>query len=307
MEKDSRQEVSQLSSERKSKNILGIDTNSQIGIMQNSHLFNKLILGNTHFFKHTENKMFSEGNVIEARRKFLSDRFNNLDFLLKHRYEWMNEFLINSETIIEVGCGAGFSKLYLNKKIIMTDAIENEWIDKKLDATKLELEDNSVDAIIASHNIHHFSSPVRFFWECERVLKNNGFIIIQEINTSLLMRILLKVMRHEGWSYKIDIFDENQIANDPNDPWSANCAIPELLFEQTNQFHCKFPFLKIIKNEKNEGFIFPLSGGVIAKTKLPELPNWFLKAIYFIDKFLIKLLPNIFALGRSVVIQKNII
>ena len=251
--------------------------------------------------------MLNEGLLVEARRDFISKRFNNLDFLLKHRFEWMNDFLHNSQIIIEVRCGAGFSQLYINKKIIMTDTIKNEWVDRVLDATKLELGDDSVDAIIASHNIHHFSSPVKFFWECERVLKNNGYIIIQEINTSLLMRLLLKVMHHEGWSYEIDIFDENQIANDPKDPWSANCAIPELLFEQADQFHSKFPSLQIIKNEKNEGFIFPLSGGVIAKTKIPELPTWFLKAVYLIDKLLVKLLPNIFALGRSVIIQKNII
>ena len=221
-----------------------------------SRLFNKLILGNTHFYNHSDNKMLSEGNVIEARKEFISKRFNNLDFLLKHRYEWMNDFLYKSEIIIEVGCGAGFSQLYLNKKIIMTDTVENEWVDKKLDATNLAIEDDSVDAIIASHNIHHFSSPVKFFWECERVLKNNGYIVIQEINTSLLMRLLLKAMRHEGWSYQIDIFDENQIANDPKDPWSANCAIPELLFEQANQFHSKFPSLKLLKMKRMKVLFF---------------------------------------------------
>ena len=57
--------------------------------------------------------------------------------------------------------------------------------------------------------------------------------------------------------------------------------------------------------KKNEGFIFPLSGGVIAKKKLPELPTWLLRCIYTLDKVLIKLFPNIFALGRSVVVQKN--
>ena len=138
----------------------------------------------------------------------------------------------------------------------MTDTIENEWVDRKLDATKLDLADNSVDDIIASHNIHHFSSPVKFFWECKRVLKNNGLILIQEINTSLMMRFLLKIMRHEGWSYQIDIFDENQIANDPKDPWSANCAIPELLFEQADKFHIKFPSFHIIKNEKMKALSF---------------------------------------------------
>jgi hypothetical protein len=118
------------------------------------------------------------------------------------------------------------------------------------------------------------------------------------------MRILLKIMRHEGWSYQIDIFDETQIANDPSDPWSANCAIPELLFEQTDKFHNKFKSLKILRNIKNEGLIFPLSGGVVAKTNLPELPIWFLKCVYFVDKIIIKLFPNVFALGRSVVVQK---
>ena len=274
--------------------------------MKKSNKFNKLILGGTHFFNHSENKMLSEGDLSNARKIFISKRFNNLDFLLKHRYVWMNNFLKNSDVIIEIGCGAGFSKLYLNNKIIiMTDVVKNEWVDKILDATKLDLEDNSIDAIIASHNIHHFSSPVKFFLECERVLRSGGYIIVQEINTSLLMRLLLKFMRHEGWSYQIDVFDENKIANDPTDPWSANCAIPELLFEQTNRFHEKFPNLKIIKNEKNEGFIFPLSGGVIAKKKLPELPTWLLRCIYILDKLLIKLFPNVFALGRSVVIQKN--
>jgi hypothetical protein len=59
---------------------------------QNKTHINKIILGGTYFFDHTENKMLSEGNVIEARQKFLSKRFNNLDFLLKNRYEWMNNF-----------------------------------------------------------------------------------------------------------------------------------------------------------------------------------------------------------------------
>lgn len=122
----------------------------------------------------------------------------------------------------------------------MTDTVANKWVTTVLDATNMAIKDNSVDAIIASHNIHHFSSPVKFFWECERVLKNGGRIIIQEINTSLLMRILLKIMRHEGWTYQIDIYDENQIANDPKDPWSANCAIPNYSSNKATNFTLNF-------------------------------------------------------------------
>ena len=61
------------------------------------------------------------------------------------------------------------------------------------------------------------------------------------VNTALTMRLLLWMMRHEGWSYDIDVFDENAVTNDPEDPWSANCAIPELLFQSSTEFESKVP------------------------------------------------------------------
>ena len=103
----------------------------------------------------------------------------------------------------------------------------------------------------AVNNIHHFAHPSAFFRECERVLKKDGLILIQEIHTSLFMRTLLWIMKHEGWSYNVDVFDDRAAVNSPEDPWSANCAIPELIFEQSRKFHAKFPTLKIEKNVKN--------------------------------------------------------
>ena len=35
------------------------------------------------------------------------------------------------------------------------------------------------------------------------------------------MRFLLRLMRHEGYSYDVNVFDENCVCNDPADPWSA--------------------------------------------------------------------------------------
>ena len=167
-----------------------------------------------------------------------------------------------TQVVVEVGAGAGFSELYLKKKPVLTDAtVENPWIDKYLDATNMDLENNSVDVIIASHNIHHFYSPYKFFKECERVLKHDGLVLIQEINTSLMMRALLKVMRHEGWSYEVNVFDENEIVNDAGDLWSANCAVPELLFDDSKRFEETFKNLEVRRNELCECFIFPLSKG----------------------------------------------
>ena len=254
---------------------------------------------------HEENRMSSEGSVSQARESFLQTRFQNLEYLLRFRYAWMNEYLKKDTVIIEVGAGTGFSPLYLEQKPILTDATkDNPWIEKFIDATNMDLEDNSVDIIIASHNIHHFYSPHKFFVECERVLKKDGKILIQEINTSLMMRFLLRLMRHEGWSYDVDVFDPNAIVNHESDLWSANCAVPEMLFKKNSKFEKVFPKFKVSRNEPCECLIFPLSGGVISKTKMPKFPKFFLNFILFFDRVLVSIFPSIFALGRRVVLER---
>lgn len=265
----------------------------------------KLFLRGPYSPLHEDNRMSSVGSVALAREHFLRYRFRNLDALLRSRYAWMNRFLSLEQTIIEVGAGAGFSHLYLSPQPALSDATDNPWLDIFIDATNMELVDSSVDVLIASHNIHHFYSPFKFFKECERVLKPDGVLLIQELNTSLLMRGMLRLMRHEGWSYNVDVFDEQAIANDPHDLWSANCAVPELLFTEAGSFERAFPSLKVEVNELCECLIFPLSGGVISKTRVPELPNFLLNFILLFDRFLVWVAPDLFALGRRVVIRKR--
>jgi putative flippase GtrA/SAM-dependent methyltransferase len=273
----------------------------------NERLFGKKIFFRGPYFpEHKENLMSSEGSVSVARECFIQKRFRNLDFLLRFRYEWMNSYLVPNSVIIEIGSGAGFSPLYLVQRPILTDAVENPWIDKFVDATNMAgIESGSVDVLIASHNIHHFYSPYKFFKESERVLKNGGVILIQEINTSFLMRFLLWLMRHEGWSYDVNVFDEHEVVNDKCDLWSANCAVPELLFNDVLAFEREFSLLIIELNKLCECLVFPISGGVISKTKVPELPGFILKSILVLDRVLVKILPSVFALGRRVVIRKR--
>ncbi|ACT60878.1 class I SAM-dependent methyltransferase [Hirschia baltica] len=265
-----------------------------------------ILLGAPYVPAHDENRMNSEGNLVEARERFLTERFTNLDVLLDQRFSWMNEHINEGDLVVEFGCGAGFSPLYVKKgNLTLTDVNQNEWVDKIADAMNPPFEPNSVDVIICSHMVHHMAKPVTFFHLVHKILKPEGRIIIQDLNTALTMRVLLKMMRHEGWSYDIDVFDENEVTNDPDDPWSANCAIPELLFKSSAEFEKKVPGYKIEKNELNECLLFPLSGGVIAKTPVPKLPRFMLKFIGFTDKILIALMPGIFAMGRSVVLKKE--
>jgi len=265
----------------------------------------KNLLRGPYFPGHGDNRMNNEGEVLTTRERFLKRRFRNLDVLLKSRYEWMNQYLHEGQSIVEIGAGAGFSPLYLKCRPVLTDAVEKPWLDRYLDATNMALESASVDVLIASHNIHHFYSPYKFFEQCARILKPGGVLLVQELNTSLLMRILLRGMRHEGWSYNVNVFDREAIVNDMNDLWSANCAVPELLFENSARFHECFPQLSVERNELCECLIFPLSGGVIAKTPVPELPLFLLNLVLRWDRWLVSVAPRLLALGRRVVIRKR--
>jgi len=265
------------------------------------------MLKKTYFPDHSDNRMKGEGNVISARKKFLDRRPNNLSILLKNRYSWMNNYIKNGDRVVELGSGAGFSREFIHQgKLELTDVVKHPWIDYIVDATNPKELGNkeSVDIIICSHMIHHLASPVSFFEKIGYYLKPGGYILIQEVNTSLTMRILLRIMRHEGWSYDVNIFDKKMVCNDPRDPWSANCAIPELLFNNPVVFEKNVTNFKVVKNEKNECILFPISGGVISKSRTIQLPKSILSWINHLDHFLVWLAPSIFALGRSVVLKK---
>lgn len=264
------------------------------------------MLKKTYFPKHSENKMSDEGNVEKARQFYKEFKPTNLEFLLRSRYEWMNDYLDSKTEVYELGAGAGFSREFIkHPSLKLTDVTKRAWIDLEVDALDLSsFKDNSVDAFICSHMIHHLAYPTHFLKDCERVLKPGGTILIHEINTSFFIRFLLRLMRHEGWSYQRDVFDDSQPANVPEDPWSANCAIPEMLFKDKKRFESFFPNLKLEKNKLCECLIFPLSGGVISKRKTIQLPMFCLKLIDHLDRLLVRSFPSIFALGRKVVIRK---
>lgn len=264
------------------------------------------ILGGTYFPSHDENRMASEGDTAAARQRFLGDRFRNLDALLSQRFSWMNDHINPGDKVVEFGCGAGFLPLYVTKgDLTLTDVVKNDWVDEIADAMDPPFKPQSIDVIVCSHMMHHMAKPVTFLKLVHPLLRPGGRIIIQEINTALFMRALLRLMRHEGWSYYVDVFNENEVTNDPADPWSANCAIPELLFGSSEEFEARVPGYEVVRNDLNECLLFPLSGGVIAKTPVPELPGFALKAVAAVDKALIALAPGLFAFGRSVVLKKR--
>ena len=161
-----------------------------------------------------------------------------------------------------------------------------------------------VDVFILNQALHHCANPAKLLHKMSFYLKKNGFILIREPEISFFLQLLLFLLNDESWSFKADIFNKNKNIFSPKSPWDANNATAYLLFNDVNKFYSNFPQYKIIKNDLSEFFIFINSGGVVQeKIHLPT--NKFVFSILnFIDKMLIFLLPRIFALGRSVVLQK---
>lgn len=255
---------------------------------------------------HGKARMQNVGDAENSRNWFLKKRHNNLDYLLRKRYSWMNEYIKPNDIGIEVGAGAGFSKLYINNKNLqVTDFANFEWLDKKMvDAMSLPYESDSLDFIIESNMIHHLSKPSLFFEEVNRVLKKDGVLLIQDVWGSLLLRILCNVMQTEGYSFNIDVFNKELECCDPNNLWAGNNVMLNLLFYDKSNFEMHIPF-KIEKLKLSEVLIFPLSGGVTSKVNMPILPKIILRLIDKLDDLLIAFAPNLFALQVQIVLIKK--
>ena len=251
--------------------------------------------------------MAHAGDLTRARETYLKGMNRNLNHLLKSRFSWMNDYIDTDDAGIEFGSGIGASKDYIkSSKFVTSDILTSEWIDlKKLDTLNTQLPKNSLDFIVVSNVIHHLAYPIQFFSEADRLLKTNGKLIIQEINTSLVMRIVLRLMKHEGYNEKIEVFSQSGPCNDPADPWSANCSIPKLLFSDLKMFEREFPNWKVIHFENSEFLKFINSGGVVAKTNYIKLTTFGLKIQDLIDDFLVRKFPRCFALQMQIVLEKK--
>lgn len=256
--------------------------------------------------KGKKNRLTSVGDVSSSRENFYQKKPNNLFFLLKNRYEWMNDHIESNDTVLEVGCGMGLSKEFLRDdiKLILSDIEKHPWTTQAVDALDTKFPNNSLDVVFCSNMIHHLAYPTTFFQEMSRILKPGGKLLIQEINCSILCKIMLRLLQHEGWSFNKNPFSLTEPCNDPEDPWSGNNALPNLLFDNANNFELNNPHWKINERRFSECFIFPLSGGVTAKAKTINLPFWLIEIIKKIDDTLIFIAPNIFALQRKIVLEK---
>ena len=265
------------------------------------------LLGSTYRPSHDQNRMRNEGNVPVARKLFLEGANPNLVFLLDQRFGWMQAHIDPlTHDGVELGCGQGYGKSVLKaRSYLLTDYADYPWLDVKfVDALATPFSDGQFDFVIASNMIHHVPYPAKFFAEVRRILKPGGKLLVQDVNSSLLMRTMLHLMRIEGYSYEVDVFDARVPANDPNDLWSGNNAVPNLLFDDPARFHAHVPGMHILDQGCGETLVYLASGGVTAKTFFIPLPKWALRSLKAADDLLTRVAPQLVALQRRAVVQR---
>jgi SAM-dependent methyltransferase len=265
-----------------------------------------LFLSNSFMPEYGKSAMKNVGDVASSRNNFFIQKPVNLTYLLNKRYSWMNNYIQPHHKGIELGSGAGFSKEFIkNKNFEITDFANFEWLDKKMvDAMNLSYEDESLDYIIESNMIHHLSKPSLFFKETNRVLKKGGVLLIQDVWGSLLLRLLCKTMKTEGYSYNVDVFNPDEECCDPENLWAGNNVIPNLLFDDLQKFENAFPFT-IERFKHSEFMIFPVSGGVTSKVYMPDFPGWLLKFIDWVDDIFITIGKDVFSLQVQIVLRRK--
>jgi len=265
------------------------------------------IIKKTKFLKN-ENKMKNFGDIEKALKSFKKRKSENLYYVLRERFDWMNNYIKEDDVGLEVGAGAGFSKEFIiNKNFKISDFANHEHLNfKNIDAHNTGFKDNSFDYVIASHMIHHIAYPVKFFKEIYRILKKDGKLIIYESYASVLLQFIEMIMKHEGFDWTKNVWDPTITATDDEDVWSGNIAIPHLLFDNREVFNKNLgSYFKIELDKTLHEFSFLNSGGVSSKTFCIPLNYFFIKILDKIYYILTKPFPKIFAIGRRLVLKKN--
>jgi 2-polyprenyl-3-methyl-5-hydroxy-6-metoxy-1,4-benzoquinol methylase len=137
-----------------------------------------------------------QGNIVndEEAKKFILNYYNNI----KNRSRYLDILsLIGEGYVLDYGCGWGcFSKMISeNGNRVLGIDIDEDSLNiareiikesdnlqfKKVDIR--EINDNSFDYVISTQVLEHTHNPGNYLMECNRVLKNEGHLVISIPNS----------------------------------------------------------------------------------------------------------------------------
>lgn len=187
--------------------------------------------------------------------------------------------------ILEIGSGAGFAKEII-PQIITSDIIPYSGIDLVLDATKMNLPNDSLSCICMYNVLHHIPNIPAFFLEASRCLAPGGRVCMVEPYPGWIGAFIYRYLHHENYDPSVENweFESNGPVSD------ANNALPYVVFERDKErFQQQFSDLSIVRYETHTPLRYWLTGGLKHWTLLPRC---MFKFFTWVDRKLINLSPK---------------
>lgn len=196
---------------------------------------------------------------------------------------------------LEIGSGGGFLKEIL-PRVITSDVVLSEGIDRVENACQLTFDDKSLKAIYANGVLHHLKDPGACLEEAQRVLVPGGVFVCNEPSSSLFGYFMNKYFHNEPTDKYIKDWQIPQTANDAR-LTAANMAIAYIIFKRDRaKFSQKFPNLRISSIIYHDFLRYSLSGGLSYR---PFVPRFLFGAVNFFEKIL---RPFMSVLGNNMIV-----
>jgi SAM-dependent methyltransferase len=169
---------------------------------------------------------------------------------------------------VELGSGIGRLRERI-PDVVLTDVEATPWTETVVDAERLPFADGSVANLVMTDVFHHVARPSRFLDETARVLADGGRLIMLEPYCSAVSTVVYKLFHRERTDLSADPFaDDELVAADPLD---SNQARPTLVFFRgLDEFHRRWPELRVVERRRLAFVVYPLSGGFEAPVVLPH-------------------------------------
>ena len=202
--------------------------------------------------------MLQYSDILNSRREVWQSK--EILRRLYHRWYGIIGDAIKPGTILEIGGGSGNLKEFF-PDVMSSDIIFVPWLDVVADAHHLPFKDGSLDNIVLFDVLHHLRESVSFFSDAQRVLKQGGRILIMEPYVSCASFLVYRFIHSEGVNWNIDPFITDCSVKGKS-PFSGNQAVTTLMFEKYKErFIEAYPHIRIIRQERSDFILYPLSGG----------------------------------------------